>query len=220
MAFAPHFARSSAALAFASPGDTVGGAASPAQTPLELKSSMPPVGYLDGANRLSHLFEALGSLEDGHSHDDVRVVQYGDSHTASDLGAAVFRRLLQARFGDGGRGFVPMGNPWKTYAQDGIRGGMTKEFAPKKTHSEEGRFSGDGCYGLPGVAIRSDRRGARAWTQVVPPSSRVELDYWQQPGGGSFAVFIDGTHAGRVATRAPRSDSGFCAYDMPNRAPE
>ena len=214
LAFAPRFDRMR--LAVGPPGDTELGAASLAPPSLELRSSTPSVGYLEGATRLSHVFEALRALEDGQSHDDVRIVQYGDSHTASDLGAAVFRRLLQARFGDGGRGFVSMGKPWKTYVQDGIRGGMTKEFAPKKIHAEDGRFSGDGCYGLLGVAIDADRPGARAWTQVAPPTSRVELDYWQQPRGGSFDVFIDGTHAGRVATRAPRSDSGFFAFEVPD----
>jgi lysophospholipase L1-like esterase len=178
---------------------------------------LPPAarfGHLEGADRLTRVFEALKALEDGHGHEDVRILQYGDSHTASDVESAALRRQLQARFGDGGRGFVSVGKPWKTYVQDGIRGGMTKEFEPRRTYYEDGRLMGDGCYGLVGVAIGSDRAGARAWTQVTSPSSRVEIAYWQQPRGGSFDVFIDGNHAGRVATRATQSEGGFSAYDV------
>ena len=91
--------------ASAAPGPTT---APSGEAPL----SSAPVGHLQGPHRLTHLFESLGKLDDGHAHDDVRILQYGDSHTASDLGVAVFRRALQARFGDGGRGFVSVGKPW------------------------------------------------------------------------------------------------------------
>jgi lysophospholipase L1-like esterase len=174
------------------------------------------IGALQGIDRLSHLFEALAALEAGRPQEDVHVVQYGDSHTASDSGTSVVRRLLQARFGSGGRGFVAIGKPWKTYTQDGIRGGMTALFSPARSHVEQGRTMGDGCYGPLGVAIGADESGARAWTSVTVPASRVEVDYWQQPYGGSFDVFIDGAHTGRVATRAAEPAPGFLAFDLPD----
>jgi lysophospholipase L1-like esterase len=175
-------------------------------------------GYLDGTPRLAHLFGALAALDDGHAHDDVHVLQYGDSHTASDLGVGVFRRALQARFGDGGRGFVSVGKPWKSYVQDGVRGGMTKEFDPLKVKFHKDRtFTGiDGCYGLLGVGITASKAGARAWTDLTTPSSHIELAYGQDPSGGSFDVFIDGTRAGRVTTRASSIGSGWSAFDVPD----
>jgi hypothetical protein len=174
------------------------------------------IGALEGAFRLGHLFDALAALEAGRSQEDVHIVQYGDSHTASDSGTSVVRRLLQARFGSGGRGFVAMGKPWKTYTQDGIRGGMTPLFSPARSYVDQGRTMGDGCYGPLGVAIGADEAGARAWTSVMVPASRVEVDYWQQPYGGGFDVFIDGSHAGRVATRAAAPAPGFFAVDLPD----
>jgi lysophospholipase L1-like esterase len=176
-----------------------------------------PVGHLEGAQRLAHLFGALAGLDDGHAHDDVHILQYGDSHTASDLGVGVFRRALQARFGDGGRGFVSLGKPWKSYVQDGVRGGMTKEFEPLKVKfHKDGNFTGlDGCYGLLGVGITASSAGARAWTDVAAPASHIEIDYGQAPSGGSFDVFIDGTRAGRVATRAAAAGSAWFAFDVP-----
>lgn len=178
--------------------------------------STAPVGHLEGPHHLTHVFEALSKLDDGHAHDDVRILQYGDSHTASDLGVSVFRRTLQARFGDGGRGFVSVGKPWKTYVQDGIRGGMTKEFEPTKVKFRKDRtFTGlDGAYGLLGVGITASKAGARAWTDVLVHASHIELDYGQDPRGGSFDVFIDGARAGRVATRAAQAGSGWFAFDV------
>ena len=37
----------------------------------------------------------------------VAIVQLGDSHTAADLFSGELRKLLQARYGDGGIGLVP-----------------------------------------------------------------------------------------------------------------
>jgi lysophospholipase L1-like esterase len=183
---------------------------------VEAPSSSGPVGHLVGPQRLSHVFESLAKLDDGHAHDDVHILQYGDSHTASDLGVAVFRRALQARFGDGGRGFVSVGKPWKSYVQDGVHGGMTKEFEPTKVkfHTDK-TFSGlDGCYGLLGVGIAASKAGGRAWTDVVARTSHIELDYGKDPRGGSFDVFIDGARAGRIATRAQLAGAGWFAFDV------
>jgi lysophospholipase L1-like esterase len=180
--------------------------------PLPLDSAS--VGHLEGPERLVRVFEALAALDEGRGHEDVRILQYGDSHTASDAGTGVLRRLLQARFGDGGRGFVSIGKPWKTYTQDGVRGGMTKDFEIEKVKFKDGQFSGDGCYGLLGVGVGTSKGGARAWTEVAPRSSRVEIAYWQEPRGGSVDVFIDGTRAGRIAARAAQPGSGFFAFDV------
>jgi lysophospholipase L1-like esterase len=178
--------------------------------------SSAPIGHLYGPNLLTHVFESLAGLDDGHSHEDVRILQYGDSHTASDLGVGVFRRALQARFGDGGRGFVSIGRPWKGYGQDGIRGGMTREFEPTKVKFHKDRtFTGiDGCYGLLGVGIETTDAGARAWTDVATHASHIEIDYGQEPQGGSFDVTIDGSRAGRVATRAAQPGSGQFSLDV------
>src|SRR5207237_2226347 len=44
--------------------------------------------------------------------------------------------------------------------------------------------------------------------------SRVEIDYWTQPHGGSFDVFLDGLSAGHVTTRGSPAGSGFAAFDV------
>jgi hypothetical protein len=145
----------------------------------------------------------------------VRIVQFGDSHTAADVGTGAFRHTLQARFGDGGRGFVSIGRPWKTYWQEGIHGGMVGDFEAAKTHYKDGRSFGDGHYGLLGIGIRAAAPGSRAWTDASSSFSHAEIAYWQQPQGGSFDVFVDGSKAGHVATHASAAGSAFYALDLP-----
>jgi len=169
-----------------------------------------PIGSLRGPHFLRHLYEALARLEDGHAHDDVRVLQYGDSHTASDLPTATMRRMLQQRFGDGGRGFVSIGKPWKKYTQDAIHTGMTKEFKPEK-----GRHGlGDGAYGLLGIAIEGNDKDARAWIDSSTSAAHLELSYFEQPRGGAFDVFIDGAKVARVATKGAKAQSAWKTFDV------
>jgi lysophospholipase L1-like esterase len=173
------------------------------------------VGFLDGPGKLQHLFEVLARLEGSHGHEVVHVLQYGDSHTASDLGVSAFRHTLQARFGDAGRGFVPVGKPYKFFAEDGVRGDMTKDFVPSRVvYHKGGNFTGiDGDYGLLGIGIASGKAGAEASTDVTAPTSQVEFSYLAQPHGGSFEVLIDGAHAGKVETNAAQAGSGFTSFD-------
>lgn len=62
--------------------------------------------------------QGLGSPEPGQV---VRVLQFGDSHTAADYWSGQVRRRLQARFGDGGPGWLCPGKPWRGYAHAGVR---------------------------------------------------------------------------------------------------
>jgi lysophospholipase L1-like esterase len=174
-----------------------------------------PGGHLEGRDRLGHLFEAFARIDRGGTTERVRIAQFGDSHTASDLGVSVFRRELQARFGDGGRGFVSVGKPWKGYAQTGVHGSMTDGFEPVKVKFHAGAFEGlDGFYGLLGVGVAASSGGERASTDVSDPTTRVELDCWRDSTSGSFDVFVDGTPVGRVATRGEPSQSGFWAFGV------
>jgi lysophospholipase L1-like esterase len=233
-ASAPHLARPALADPMMPPllgaGPGAGGAAATASTtptalaPASAPSSgatsttasaaAAPVGHLEGWAHLGHLFDSLAAVEEGQAHDDVRVVQFGDSHTAADVGTGTFRHLLQARFGDGGRGFVSIGRPWKTYYQEGTREGMTGDFEAARITFKDGRYWGDGRYGLLGIGVRAAQGGSRAWTEVRTAFSRFEIAYWQQPQGGSFDVLVDGAKVGRVATHASTPGSGFYALDV------
>ncbi|MDF2696278.1 MAG: putative periplasmic protein [Labilithrix sp.] len=172
------------------------------------------VGALERPVALRRFFESLARLESGQAQDDVRITQFGDSHTAADIQTGAVRRALQTRFGDGGRGFVAIGRPWKRWLQDGVRVGMSTEWFPEKGKLERGRLTGDGLYGLSGIGLFTRQHGARAWTDVSTKTSRAELAYLEQPGGGAFDVVVDGVRVVRVSTRGERASSAFRAFDV------
>ncbi len=65
---------------------------------------------------LGGLFEALAATEAGTPDRPVHILQLGDSHTAADRITGKVRAVLQARFGDGGRGVLPPGVPYSGYS--------------------------------------------------------------------------------------------------------
>jgi len=172
------------------------------------------MGALQRPAALRHFFESLAELETQAAQDDVRILQFGDSHTAADIATAVVRRALQSRFGDGGRGFVAIGKPWKGYMQDGIRCGMSADWTTthsKRDRGDRGEWAADGLYGLAGIGLvaSASSRGARAWTDIAAGTGRAELDYLEHPNGGSFDVFVDGVRVVRIATRADHTGSAY-----------
>ncbi len=178
-----------------------------------------PVGAGAGAGvewplRLGRFFESIARLEAGQAQGDVRIVQFGDSHTAADIETAATRRTLQDRFGDGGRGFVAIGKPFSGYRQEGVRSGMSSQWSAERGVFAKGKFKGDGLYGLAGISVEAKHYAARAWTDIHARTSRAELAYLEQPHGGSFDVFIDNACVGRIATRGVRASSAFRAFEM------
>ncbi len=170
------------------------------------------LGALENPAALKHFYEALAQLDAGQSHDDVTVLHFGDSHTAADFETGPLRRALQTRFGDGGRGFVAIGDPWKHYVQEGLRNGCTHDWTAERarpTKASKGRLVGDGLYGLCGAAIHTGHGGGRAWGDYTAKASRIELSYLARPRGGSFDVYVDGARAGHVSTRAPIAASAW-----------
>ena len=176
------------------------------------------IGGLERPFALKRLFAAFARLDADQADDDVRIVQFGDSHTAADVQTGAVRRSLQDRFGDGGRGFVAIGRPWSHYVVPGVRVGMSGEWSPDKAKLGPSPKS-DGSYGLSGVGLVTRRAGARAWTDIQAKTTRADVAYLEQPGGGSFDVFVDGVRLVRVSTRADRTGSAFRAFDVAEASP-
>jgi lysophospholipase L1-like esterase len=173
-----------------------------------------PLGALENSAALHRFYEGLAALESGQSHDDVVVLQFGDSHTAADFETGPMRRALQARFGDGGRGFVAIGNPWKHYVQEGLKNGNTSEWAALHAKPTKHGLVGDGFFGLDGFALHTTRPGARVWGDYSAKASRVEVAYLAQPRGGSFDVYVDGARAAHVSSRAANVASAWRALPV------
>jgi lysophospholipase L1-like esterase len=197
------------------PSDSVGTGPTllPQHTPLATIPVRAP-GGLEHPGALHHFFEALALLDEGRGHEDVHVVQFGDSHTAADFETGPLRRWLQRRFGDGGRGFVSVGKPWRYYVQEGVHLEGMSGWAAERGKYDKGRFVGDGMYGLVGVSIAANQKGARAWTDLSAPATHIELAYLEQPQGGSFDWLVDGVRVKRIATHAPNGGAAYASVDV------
>jgi lysophospholipase L1-like esterase len=156
---------------------------------------------------LDPFFAALARTESGGPGQMTRVVHMGDSSIGLDGIPHAIRRRMQARFGDGGAGFVLLQQESDNYrnraAHVAGRGWSICYIAVK--------CDPDGRYGLGGHAFRA-RPGAR--TRVLTRRkgavgreiARVELWYEARPGGGRLALEIDGAVPELLSTDAPRPE--------------
>lgn len=123
---------------------------------------------LSGAQALQPFFSALDALKAGRRHAPVQILQIGDSHSAADYIASGVRARLQARFGEGGRGVLPPGVPFKAYSPRQIdvtqSDGWTLEPSfPLKDAS--------GPFGLSGWRLVSKTPGARLVMTADPEAT-------------------------------------------------
>lgn len=166
--------------------------------PLELPPDADPLGPFEAA---------LAELEAGTRETPVRLAFYGASGVAADKWTGYVRAYLQARFGDGGPGIVAGAPPhqWSTH--------LEVEFASSKGWTRHnsfqlGELDAPAPFGAMGQAMSASAGGA--WTQIAPRGdaasarslSHYEIHYLIQPGGGSFAVELDGRELEVVSTSA------------------
>jgi lysophospholipase L1-like esterase len=155
-------------------------------------------------------FEQLYQLETDKSRS-LHILQYGDSHTASDDWANQLRVMFQSRFGNGGAGFSYAGRPFAGYRRFDVKGGQTGRW------ETEGLLTKgvDGFYGVGGASITSQRPGEMVYLDAE--GSKVELSYLKQPGGGAFRVFIEGAEVAKVDTNGEMAP-GFWSMELPQDA--
>jgi lysophospholipase L1-like esterase len=150
---------------------------------------------LDGNGALDHFYAALRDLHNGQSRRTVRIVHYGDSPTTADLITGDARDLLQERFGNAGPGFILIAKPWAWYGHHGVDISATGW----KIDTAVGSMR-EANYGLGG-AIFTGPVGATSTIRLnAHDSTSVEVEYLEQPNGGSIEITADGATAGIVNT--------------------
>ena len=126
------------------------------------------------------------------------VAAWGASHTACDHWVGGLRRTLQARYGDGGRGFTfPAWPNDQSYWQNGVRVERGVGWARVRLGRDR---SVAGHYGVAGLAFDSEGREASAQVHV-DSASVVVIHHRQSPTGGRYAVRVDGVERTVVDTR-------------------
>ncbi len=189
------------------------GAQHAASTPLEF-----PIDR----SRLDAFFDGLSALKQGTGRRS-RIAMWGDSHVAGEMLPGRLRARLQETFGDGGPGFVLLGQPWPSYRHLAVKLGSNKRWRAERIW---GRYSRrrpqprDDLFGLAGISVHAPRgRAALAW--VEPRGKRVisglDLYYLRQPGGGKLEVRANGRRVKVLLTIASRKEPAYARVKLPPR---
>jgi lysophospholipase L1-like esterase len=148
------------------------------------------------ASKLGAIYEALLKLESASGTEPVTILHLGDSHIASDRITGEVRRLLQARFGDGGRGLMMPGFPFPYYKAPGFNFEKTGKWTAANSLTE------DGVYGITGVSLTgSGAEASLTLSSTSAPFTEPEVSLLAAPGGG-HAVISATDRSEEVATGA------------------
>lgn len=144
---------------------------------------------------LRRFFGALQQREQEPGNETVRILQWGDSHTAADMFTAEVRARMQARFGDGGVGFTYAGHPFAGYRILGSGRSQSASWTTLGTHFTQ---LGDALLGLGGVAIESSHTGNTA--SLDAPCLTLDVHYLRQPNGGTLQFADNGLPVETLST--------------------
>jgi lysophospholipase L1-like esterase len=175
---------------------------------------LPSVGelWLDSTGSMHTFYESLLRTEQHQPGAITRILHYGDSPTTGDLITADIRAMLQARFGDGGHGFVLIGKPWAWYQHRGVTleaSGWTYQPA------SQGSRAPDSLHGLGGVSIIG-RAGATSRITLPDEFHRtIEVLYLKQPSGGTFQLKAGDEVLLDVSTAADAKSDGYSKALLP-----
>lgn len=158
---------------------------------------------MENTEALIPFFERLYRTGSNEPVEPVRILHYGDSHTAADEWTGRLRSLFQSQFGDGGAGFSLAGRPFRGYRRIGQRSAMSKGWETSGLLS----LDTDGHYGLGGAAISASRAGETV--SLETSGQKVELWYLNQPGGGAIRILDDGQMVSEISTDGERRPAYF-----------
>jgi lysophospholipase L1-like esterase len=167
---------------------------------------------------LAAFYEALRRLEAGESRR-LRIAVYGSSNIAGDRFTGYLRGYLQARFGNGGPGFVALVPLWRWHRHQEITLDVSRGWTVD--HALRPEPPRDGRYGLMGVRASTRAPGARIELKLRGLSETIEhAEIWFDggEGHGSFELRLQGGAPTRVETDAP--GPGYVTVDAPTGASE
>jgi lysophospholipase L1-like esterase len=181
---------------------------------------------LSGADALKPFFRRLDAARTPDSPPIV-VLQIGDSHSAADHISGALRARLQAKFGEGGRGVLPPGRPYKVWSarqiemsqSDGWRN-QAQFLIPSLIAAAQGDPSaaslGPGPYGLAGQRLTSTRPGARLTLQADPQGGFDQVVVCGMAGKdrGDLMAVTDGVSR-RIDISSPGAEPVCRSLDLP-----
>ena len=149
---------------------------------------------------LARFYTLLESYERSGRSGRLTILQIGDSHTAGDNWTGYIRERLQRRFGDGGRGMLAPGKPYRDFRPYQLRVAQTGNWG---TYSYR-QWAGTGItsYAIVGDkssdSIEASMRGLKSFDEI-------EVEFVRQAEGGSFTINVDGQDVRTISARGTHS---------------
>ena len=167
------------------------------------------------SSSLDGFFAGLSAYQDTRKDgaaptSTVRVLQWGDSHTAADMFTGEARRVFQEQFGDGGIGFAYAGHPFAGYRIFGSHHGQSAHWITSGTHFLS---LGDAQLGMGGISITAIRKGE--WVSLDASCTDLDLEFLAQPSGGSLSFTDNGGDPVEISTAADAIGPGSFHYACP-----
>ncbi len=157
--------------------------------------------HFENEAALIPFFEMMASAQ--RSGQAVHILQFGDSHTASDDWVNAMRIAFQTKYGSGGPGFTHAGHPFRGYRRFDVSGSNSTGWVTEGTVAQVG----DGRDGLSGISITARLPGETV--SLTTSCDRLQLFYLQQPDGGSLEFTEDGREVGLIETRGELASGAF-----------
>ncbi|MCC6811825.1 MAG: hypothetical protein IT381_30630 [Deltaproteobacteria bacterium] len=172
-----------------------------------------PSGLIDPSGvAFQRVFKKLERLEK-EKKGRVAIVQLGASHTAGHMFTDEARAVLQARFGDAGRGFVAAGAPSARLKRAKVVRSLSKGWriqdALQAPPGEYWGLTGIRAAGQPGASMEI------TFCEGCPPARTpavLQFHYLEEPGMGRIELRIDGQ---RVTTLPEKPKRGAPPIELP-----
>ncbi len=163
-------------------------------------------------NSLRRFYGKLKKLESGQIKK-LRIMQFGDSHTACDWLTGELRELFSLKFGSGGPGFVFSGKPWPWYYHSMVSVNNKRpwlHYRAQFAHNHQDTTFKTFCpagYGLGGVCtVGQEKNSDFNITMKRGFFNSVELWYLSRAGGGDLELsFKKGKISRRISTDSSNS---------------
>lgn len=160
---------------------------------------------LCGGATLAPFFDALQARGALDGAPPVHILQIGDSHSAGDAITGAWRDALQARYGSGGRGVLPPGDPYWGFIPRGVHIDQTDGWRVEATFGKAAPPADQPVvFGLSGFRLTSDRPGATIGLTATPQEAfdRVIVCAVTGPDAGGYALTL-GVTSQTVSLAAP-----------------
>jgi lysophospholipase L1-like esterase len=147
---------------------------------------------VENPSALANYFAALDHASD--SGKPVHILQFGDSHTASDDWVNAMRIAAQSLYGDGGPGYVHAGHPYLGYRRFDTSGANSTGW---KTDGNKS-IDADPNQGVSHVSISTSLPSQTV--RLTGSGETLGIFFMRQPGGGQFELTFDGDEKAVVST--------------------